>query len=324
MDQIFDTIIIGGGPAGVAAGVYAARKEMKTLLIAESFGGQSIVSGSIENWIGEKNITGVELAKKLEEHIKAYPQNVQILEGERATVVTALKSPDPKKEYHFEVKTGSGGIYLGQTVIIASGARRKKLGVPGEDQFSGKGVSYCSTCDAPLFRNKKVAVVGGGNAGLEAVHDLIRFAAEIYLIANTGTITGDPATYDEVKSDPKLKSVILGVSVKEIIGDQFVRGLKYLDPRGVQQSMEVEGVFVEIGSTPNSELVRGWVDMNSHGEIIIDAKHATTSQPGIFACGDVTDDPYKQNNISVGDGVRAALAAYNYLLNKQKVTPSSG
>lgn len=325
MDQaVYDTIIIGGGPAGCAAAVYAARKEMKTLLITGSFGGQSVVSSSIENWIGERVISGADLAKKLESHVKAYPQNVEVQEGEKVTSLVAIKSPDPAR-YHFEVKTDRGSLYSAKSVIICSGARRRNLGIPGEDRFNGRGVSYCSTCDAPLFKNRKVVVVGGGNAAVEAVQDLLPHAAEIYLITSGEKITGDPATFDEIKNSPKLKRTIFQAQVKEIIGEQFVTTLSYLDTQSNQeQKLEVEGVFVEIGSVPNSELVKGWVQMNSHGEIVIDAKHATSSYPGIFAAGDVTDDPYKQNNISAGDGVKAALAAYNYLLNRSKVTPASG
>lgn len=177
-------------------------------------------------------------------------------------------------------------------------------------------------CDAPLFRDKKVAVVGGGNAGLEAVQDLFPYALEIYLLDGGPVLKGDPSTLDEVKKNPKLKEIILNAKVKEIIGETLVTGLKY-EVEGQEKMLEIGGIFVEIGSVPNSEIVKDLVQINDHGEIMINAKHATTSHPGVFAAGDVTDDPYKQNNISAGDGVRAALAAYNYLLNREKQSPAA-
>lgn len=325
MDSLYDTIIIGGGPAGCAAAVYCARKEMKTLIIAESFGGQSIVSGMIENWIGEKSITGLDLAKKLEEHVRAYPQAVEVRLGERATLVTAIPPTNEHRFSDFEVKTQKGEVFKAKTVIVTTGARRRRLGVPGEDKFDGKGVAFCSTCDAPLFRDKKVVVVGSGNAGLESVHDLYPFASEVYILEREASLRGDPQTFDEIKTNPKLKGIIFNASVKEILGDNLVTGVRYLDETVNQEkTLEIQGVFIAIGSVPNSELVKGVVQVDSRGQIVIDAKHATTSQPGIFAAGDVTDDPYKQNNISVGDGVRAALASYAYLLNRSKVTPMAG
>lgn len=323
--KLFDTIIIGAGPAGCAAAVYAGRKEMKTLLMTETFGGQSIVSDSIENWIGEKTISGVDLAKKLEEHVRAYPQSIEIKEGERAVQLSAVPKTDAHRYSDFEVKSDQGNIYHGKTVILTSGARRRKLEVPGEERFEGKGVAYCSTCDAPLFRNKVVAVVGSGNAGLESVHDLLQSASAVYLIERGDTIRGDAATFDEIKGHIKLKGVIFNTEVLEIIGDNLVSGIKLKDTKTEEvKQLEVQGIFVAIGSVPNSELVKGVVQLDSHDQVVIDAKHATTSQPGIFAAGDVTDDPYKQNNISVGDGVRAVLAAYAYLKNRQKFSPASG
>lgn len=306
----FDVIIIGGGPAAVAAGVYAARKQLKTLLITESFGGQSIVSDDIQNWIGEIHISGLDLAKKLEAHVRSYPDVLEVKSPEKVVSVSTS----------FEVTTDKG-VYKSKTVIVASGARRRKLGIPGEDKFEGRGVAFCSTCDAPLFRDKKVAVVGGGNAGLEAVQDLFPYALEITLMDGGPSLKGDPSTLDEIKKNPKLKEVILNAKSKEIIGETLVTGLKY-EVDGQEKLLEVGGIFVEIGSLPNSEIVKDLVQINDHGEIMINAKHATTSHPGVFAAGDVTDDPYKQNNISAGDGVRAALAAYNYLLNREKKSPA--
>ena len=309
---MYDVIIIGGGPAAAAAGVYVARKQLKSLLITESFGGQSVVSDDIQNWIGEVHISGLDLAKKLEAHVRSYPDVLEVKSPEKVTSVAG----------NFEVTTDKG-VYQGKTIIVASGARRRKMGIPGEDKFEGKGVSYCSTCDAPLFRDKKVAVVGGGNAGLEAVQDLFSYASEIYLLERGDAVRGDAKTYAEVQKNPKFKGVILNAQTVEVVGEQLVSGIKYKDLKTNEEKvLEVGGIFVEIGSVPNSEIVKDLVKINDHGEIIINAMHATTSHPGIFAAGDVTDDPYKQNNISAGDGVRAALAAYNYLLNREKKSPA--
>jgi len=311
---MYDLIIIGGGPAGAAAGVYAGRKKMKTLLITESFGGQSIVSDNIENWIGTKKLSGFELAKTLEEHIRAH-ENVEIKMPEKTTVVKVI-------EGGWEISTDKSNVYQSKTLIVASGGRRRRLNIPGEDKFNGKGVSYCSTCDAPLFKDKIVAIVGAGNAGAEAVIDLNQYALKIYWI-NRGLVpTADPETVEEIKKLVKV-SAVNNVETQEITGEKFVSGLKYLDKQDNQiKELPVGGVFVEIGSVPNSEFMKDLVEMNKGEEIIVDHKTGATSKPGIFAAGDVTDEIYKQNNISAGDGVAAALSAYNYLLKINKRSPS--
>ena len=311
---MYDLIIIGGGPAGAAAGVYAGRKKMKTLLITESFGGQSIVSDNIENWIGTKKLSGFELAKTLEEHIRAH-ENVEIKMPEKTTVVKVI-------EGGWEISTDKSNVYQSKTLIVASGGRRRRLNIPGEDKFDGKGVSYCSTCDAPLFKDKIVAIVGAGNAGAEAVIDLNQYALKIYWI-NRGLVpTADPETVEEIKKLVKV-SAVNNVETQEITGEKFVSGLKYLDKQDNQiKELPVGGFFVEIGSVPNSEFMKDLVEMNKGEEIIVDHKTGATSKPGIFAAGDVTDEIYKQNNISAGDGVAAALSAYNYLLKINKRSPS--
>ncbi|MEK7617247.1 MAG: FAD-dependent oxidoreductase [Patescibacteria group bacterium] len=318
----YDVIIIGGGPAACAASVYCARKQLKTLLVAQSFGGQSIVSSDIENWIGEPHISGLDLAKKLEAHVRVYPDVVEVKSPEKVTKVGSIKciGEGESRMCDFEI-TSDKDTYSGKTVIVASGARRRRLGIPGEDQFDGKGVAFCSTCDAPLFRDKKVVVIGGGNAGLEGVIDLFPYASEVYLMDGGPVLKGDPATVDEVKKNPKLREVILNAKPVEIVGDSLVTGLRYTQD-GQEKLLEVGGVFVEIGSVPNSEMVKDLVQIDDHGQIMINFQHARTSHPGVFAAGDVTDDPYKQNNISAGDGVRAALAAYAYLQNREKKSPA--
>ena len=316
--MLYDVIIIGGGPAGAAAAIYAARKKIRTLLITDSFGGQSVVSDDIQNWIGEPHISGFDLAQKLEAHVRAFPDTVEIKMPERVTEVKVISNG-------FEIHTDKKNVYETKTIILAAGARRRKLGVPGEEKFNGKGVAYCSTCDAPLFSDKKVAVVGGGNAGLEAVVDLFPYASEVYLLHRGEALKGDPVEQEEMKKNPKLKQIILNAETQEIIGDRFVSGLKYKNIKtGEEKSLQVDGVFVEIGSVPNSEIVKGLAELDKWGQIIIDSKHASTSHPGIFAAGDITDDPYKQNNISAGDAVKAALAAYSYLLKREKQSPAAG
>ena len=315
---MYDLIIIGGGPAGAAAGVYAGRKKLKTLIIADSFGGQSLVSDSIENWIGVKKMTGLELAKMLEEHIRVY-ENVEIKMPEK---VVSVKSAQGGPASGWEITTDKNAAYVTKALIVASGGRRRRLNVLGEKKFEGKGVSYCSTCDAPVFRNKLVAVVGGGNAGLEAAIDLVSYASKIYIINHGPELTGDPLTQEEIKKSPKVV-IINNAETQEIFGDQFVAGIKYLDKQdNKQKELPLQGVFVEIGSVPNSEFMKGLIEMNKAGEIIVDHKTSATSKPGIFAAGDVTDEIYKQNNISAGDAITAALSAYNYLLNIKKQSPA--
>lgn len=312
--MIYDLIIIGGGPAGAAAGVYSARKKLKTLLITEEWGGQSNVSSSIENWIGTVVISGFELAQALERHVRAQ-EGIEIVSSDKVSEALEISGG-------YEIKTENGKSYQTKTLIVASGGRRRRLGIPGEDKFDGKGVAYCSTCDAPIFKNKDVAVVGGGNAGLEAVIDLFPYAAKIYVINRGSGLTGDPLTQEEVKKSQKV-TIINNAEIQEILGNQFVTGIKYLDKTnsGIKE-LALGGVFVEIGSVPNSEFIKKLVTTNKAGEIIIDHKTGATSRAGIFAAGDVTDEIYKQNNISAGDAVAAALSAYNYLLNIKKQSPS--
>ena len=322
--MLYDVIIIGGGPAGCGAAVYTARKRLRTLLITDSFGGQSIVSDDIQNWIGEAHISGFDLAEKLEKHVRFFGDAVEIKMPEFVLEIKSVKCRIGEDRIcDFEVKTDKG-VYECKSVILALGARRKKLNVSGEEKFSGKGVAYCSTCDAPLFSGKKVAVVGGGNAGLEAVRDLFVYAEEIYLLNRGDSLGGDQVEQEEIKKNSKLKEIILNAETLEIGGDGFVKFIKYKNLKtGDEKTLAIDGIFVEIGSIPNSEIVKNLVDLDEFGQIKIDAKHASTSHPGVFAAGDITDDPYKQNNISAGDGVRAALAAYAYLQRRQKQSPAA-
>ena len=313
-ENLYDTIIIGGGPAAAGAAVYAARKRLKTLLICEEFGGQSSVSNNIENWIGEVRITGFELSDKLQKHVRAQ-KDLQINSPEKVTAVIE------RSDYTFEVETNKGNIYWSKTIIVASGRHRKLLNVPGENRLDGKGVAYCSTCDAPFYQDQDVAVVGGGNSALETVIDLISYARKIYVLIRRDRLKADPVLQEKVLASPKVQ-VIPHTEVQEIFGDQTVTGLGYTDKEaGEVKQLEVSGVFVAIGSIPNSDFIQQQVDTNQFGEILVDHKTATASRRGIFAAGDVTSDPFKQNNISTGDGVRAALSAYNYILDIQKYSP---
>ncbi|MGC9611146.1 MAG: FAD-dependent oxidoreductase [Minisyncoccia bacterium] len=302
---MYDLLIIGGGPAGTAAGVYAGRKKIKAVLITDFFGGQSVVSNDIGNWIGEEHISGLDLAGKLEKHLKAQ-EGVEVIESD------AVKSIE-SSEKNFTVVTEKGKILETRTILIAAGSRRKKLEVPGEREFEGNGVFYCSTCDAPLFGGKTAAVVGGGNAGLEAVLDLLSYASKIYLIHHGGALKGDPLTQEKIKSNPKVE-IILNAETRKILGDKTVSGLEYEDKiSGGIKSLELEGVFVEIGIIPNGDLFKDLVALNFRGEVITDPKTQATSRVGVWAAGDATDGLYRQNNISAGDAVKAVLNIYDYL-----------
>ncbi|KKW28860.1 MAG: alkyl hydroperoxide reductase subunit F [Parcubacteria group bacterium GW2011_GWB1_52_7] len=309
-----DVVIVGGGPAAIGAAVYAARKKLKTVLVAKEFGGQSAVSSSIENWIGEESISGFDLAQKLERHLRAQ-KSIEIISGELANKVSEISGG-------FQVETDQGKTLETKTVVLASGSRRRRLGIPGEAKFEGKGGVFCATCDAPLFQDKTVAVVGGGNAGLESVVDLSSYAEKIYLVVRGDTLRGDQITQDEVKGNAKVE-IIYGALPEEVLGDQFVTGLRYKDKNTNEvRSLAVDGIFVEIGAVPNSEIMGGLVKLNQFNEVVIDHKTGATSKPGIYAAGDVTDEIYKQNNISVGDAVKAALSAYNYILGMHRRSPA--
>jgi NADH-dependent peroxiredoxin subunit F len=313
-ENLYDTIIIGGGPAAAGAAIYAARKKMKTILICEEFGGQSSASANIENWIGEVSISGMELSEKLQKHVQAQ-KDLQINSPEKVTAVS------DRSDYTFEVKTNKGNFYWSKTIIVAAGGKRKRLEVPGETRLDGNGVAYCSTCDAPFYQDQDVAVVGSGNSALETVIDLIPYARKIYLLIRRERFKADPVLQEKTLMSAKVQ-VIHNAEAQEIVGEQKVTGLRYeIKNDGGEKHLAVSGVFVAIGTIPNSDFIRHLVDTNQFGEILVDHKTAATSKRGIFAAGDVTSDPFKQNNISAGDGVRAALSAYNYILDIQKYSP---
>ncbi len=302
---MYDLIVIGGGPGGVAAGIYAARKKMKSLLITDSFGGQSIVSADVQNWVGTKSVSGFDLAKMLEEHLRTQ-EDIEIIGDDLVAAVRNI-------ENGLEVETKGGKKFQTKYLLIASGSRRRKLNIPGEAELDGKGVVYCSTCDAPVFKNRTVAVVGGGNAGLEAVLDLFPYAAKIYLLEYGEALRGDAVTQEKIKANPKVEIITMAQSQK-VLGDQFVNGIEYLDRKTNEtKKLDLNGVFVEIGALPNSEFVKDLVQLNKVNEIVADPKTQRTSHERIWAVGDATDVLYKQNNISAGDAVLAILNIYEQL-----------
>jgi len=307
----YDLIIIGGGPAGAAAGVYAARKHMKTLLVAESFGGQSIESNEIQNWIGTPAISGIDLAKNLKEHVKFYANGfVDVKEGEKVEKVE-------KNEEGFSVTTNKD-TYNAKTVLIATGSSRKKLEIPGAQEFEGKGITYCASCDGPFFADKDVVVIGGGNAGFESAAQLLAYCKSVTIVSRS-EFRADPVTVEKVLENPKMIALTNTLPV-EIKGDpskksetnDFVKSFVYqrTSPFVDNVEIEVSGIFVEIGHIPATSFVEDLVEMDEFKHIKIDPKNQRTSMAGIWAAGDCTDGLYHQNNIAAGDAVKALEDIY--------------
>ena len=296
---MFDLIIIGAGPAGITASVYAARKKMNFLVITKDIGGQAAWSGDIENYTGYQFITGPELTGKFEEHMRKY--SIELKENEE---VLELK----RKDDGVWVKTDKA-TYQAKTAVIASGKRSRELGVPGELEFKNRGLTYCATCDAPLFAEKDVAVIGGGNSALDATLQLIRIAKHIYLINITPALTGDAIMREKVRESKKV-SILNNTRVTAVLGDRMVSGIK-IKREDKEETLPVEGVFVEIGLIPNSEFAKE-LEKNELGEIRVNCR-SETNIPGIFAAGDVTEVPAKQIIVAAGEGAKAALGAFAYL-----------
>lgn len=301
----YDLIIIGGGPGGTAAGVYAARKKIKTLLIAETFGGQPIESNEIQNWIGTIAISGVELVKKFKEHIKFYANGfVEIKEGEEVEKIE-------KKGNIFSVKTNKN-IYETKTVLITTGGKRRKLDIPGAKEFEGRGITYCASCDGPFFEGKDVVVVGGGNAGFESASQLLAYCKSVTIISR-GEFHADPVTTEKVLADPKVKALTNTLPI-EIKGNEsgFVKSLVYkkVAPFVEEAEIAVDGIFVEIGHIPSTSFAEGLVEMDEYKRVKIDHKTQRTSVEGIWAAGDCTDTLYHQSNIAAGDAVKALEDIY--------------
>ena len=302
--MIYDLIIIGGGPAGVAASVYAARKKMKTLLIAPEWGGQSIVSEKIYNWIGTEAISGAELAENFKKHALANAgEDLQIKEGQKVTNIS-------KKENNFVVKTDAGEELETKTILISSGSGRRKLQAIGADRLEHKGLTYCASCDGPLFSGANVVVIGGGNAGFESAAQLLAYCKSVTLMNRSDVFRADEITVEKLLKNPKL-TVLKNVETVEVKGEKFVEGLVYKDVMtGEQKTLNVTGVFVEIGQIPNTDFAKDIVTLDAIGRVKIDPTTQKTSTPGIWAAGDCTDVLYHQNNIAAGDAVRALEDIY--------------
>lgn len=299
----FDVLVIGGGPAGAAAAIYAARKGIRTGIVAERFGGQVQDTMGIENLISVKYTEGPKLASTLEDNVREY--NVDIMSPHR------VKKIDKKDLIHIELENGS--VLKSKTVIIATGARWRNVNVPGEKEFRNKGVAYCPHCDGPLYKGKRVAVIGGGNSGIEAAIDLAGIAGHVTVLEFMPELKADLVLQKRLYELPNV-TVLKNVQTKEITGDKKVNGITYIEREtGLEKSIELEGVFVQIGLVPNTEWLGDFVNRNAIGEIIVD-RHNATNVPGVFAAGDCTDSPYKQIVISMGSGASAALSAFDYII----------
>ncbi|MDQ0571277.1 alkyl hydroperoxide reductase subunit F [Variovorax paradoxus] len=304
----FDVLIVGGGPAGAAAAVYAARKGIRTGVASERFGGQVLDTLGIENFISIKETEGPKFAHALEEHVRDYDVDIMNLQRAKALVPNA----GPGKDL-IEVQLESGASLKSKSIIISTGARWRNINVPGEHEFKNKGVAYCPHCDGPLFKGKRVAVIGGGNSGVEAAIDLAGIVGHVTLIEFDTQLRADAVLQRKLKS-LKNVDVFTNAQTTEITGDQKVNGLVYKDrATGELKKVELEGVFIQIGLVPNTDWLKGVVELTKHGEIVVDAR-GQTSVPGVFAAGDVTTVPFKQIIIAAGDGAKAALGAFDHLI----------
>src|SRR3990167_3579705 len=300
----YDLAIIGGGPAGAAAAVYAARKHLRSVFITKDWLGQSNVSEKVENWIGTTAISGLELSMNLEKHAKAYAEGViDFKEGELATNIT--KTGD-----NFTITTSKEN-YEAKTVLIVSGSSRRKLTVPGAETYEHKGLTYCASCDGPMYSGQDVAVVGGGNAGFESAAQLLAYCKSVTLLSRS-EFKADPGTVEKVLSNPRMKAMQFA-SPKEVKGEQFVTSFIYTETKsGKDTEIPVTGIFAEIGSMPNTDFAKDIVRLDKFNHIIVDARNQRASD-GIWAAGDCTDGLYHQNNIAAGDAVKAVEDIYLYI-----------
>jgi alkyl hydroperoxide reductase subunit F len=299
----YDVLVVGGGPAGASAAIYAARKGIRTGIVAERFGGQVMDTMGIENFISVKYTEGPKLVASLEEHVKEY--GIDVMNLQRAKRL--------EKKDLIELELENGAVLKSKTVILSTGARWRNIGVPGEAEFKNKGVAYCPHCDGPLFTGKRVAVIGGGNSGVEAAIDLAGIVKHVTVLEFAPELKADAVLQDRLYSLPNV-TVLKNVQTKEITGTDKVNGISYVDREtGATQHVELEGVFVQIGLVPNTDWLGETVERTRVGEIVTD-KHGATNTPGVFAAGDCTNSPYKQIIISMGSGANAALGAFDYLI----------
>ena len=297
---MYDNIIIGGGPAGMAAAIYLARQKINFLMLTVDLGGQTLLSSEVENYLGFHMLSGVELVNKFKEHFKDYKFDLK--EGE--PVVSIKKLADG-----FTVKT-TKGTYLSKTILITTGAKHRTLGVPGEKEFYGKGVTYCATCDAPLFRDKQVHVIGGGNSAMEAALFLVKYANHVTILNINPELAGDKILIEKCKSDPKIRIIYQAKTVR-FTGAEFINGIDYSDASGQEVHASTQGIFIEIGLIPVSDFI-DIVEKDARHQIIIDKSNQTSLQ-GIWAAGDVTDVTEKQIAVAVGEGSKASLQIIKYL-----------
>lgn len=306
--MVYDLAIIGGGPAGAGAGVYASRKRLRTILITKDWMGQSSVSEKIENWVGTVAISGTDLAKSLENHVKAYASGIlDFAEGHSCTNIS-----EDTKNKTFNITTDKGS-FTAKTILITAGSRRRKLDIVGANKFEHKGLTYCATCDGPLYSDQDVIVVGGGNAGFESASQLLAYCKSVTLINRSNVFKADPGTVEKVLSHPKMRA-IKNATPKEIKGDKFVSSFVYTDAvSGKDVEINATGIFAEIGSIPNTDFAKNVVKIDEWGRVITDPRNQRASSSGIWSAGDCTDGLFHQNNIAVGDAVKAIEDIYLFL-----------
>lgn len=308
--MVYDLIIIGGGPAGTAAGIYASRKQLKTLFITKEWGGQSTVSPDIQNWIGTPSISGDDLATSLKSHLETYADEVVDIVSNQE--VASVKKNDDST---FTVTLDDDSTHQALSVLIATGSTRRRLPAVGADDFEHKGLTYCASCDGPLFAGQDVAVIGGGNAAFETAAQLLAYTKSVTLLNRGDAYKADPVTVEKVLAHENM-SAIKNADVTKVSGDKFVSGLTYKDNDDTEHDLAVSGIFVEIGMIPNTEVVAGVVERDEYNRIVIDPWTQKTSVPGIWAAGDCTNIHYHQNNISAGDAVKALEDIYVTLKTK--------
>jgi len=300
-NELFDVIIVGAGPAGLTAGVYCARKSLKTLIVSENIGGQALESWAIENYMGYRMISGEDLMKKFEEQVRT--QDIR-LELDRVEKIL-------KDDSVFVITTVSDAVLKGKSLILTQGKQPRKIGVPDEEKYLGRGLSICSTCDGPLYKGKKVAVVGGGNSAVQTAIEMSSIASSVSLIVRS-TIKADPVLVNQLEGKKNI-TVHLQSHITELHGDQFLKSITIAQENSLDQTLDVDGVFIEVGGNPNTEILDGFVELNKYGEIVVDID-GRTSRPGVFAAGDVTSVRSKQIIIAAGEGAKAGLEAYEYVM----------
>lgn len=307
---MYDLLIIGGGPAGISAGVYASRKQLKTLFVTSEWGGQSTVSPDIQNWIGTPHISGDQLAKDLESHLKEYAG--AFVEIKAKTLVQSVT----KAKDGFIAILSDGTQAEIKTVLIATGSQRRRMDVKGADTFEHKGLTYCASCDGPIFAGQDVAVVGAGNAAFETAAQLLAYAKSVTLIQRSKTAKADPVTVEKVLAHPNM-NLLSDVTITEVVGEKFVSGISYTQGEDNEEKvLTVAGIFVEIGMIPNTEFLKDVIELDEYGRVKIDPWTQQTTTYGIWAAGDCTNIKYHQNNISAGDAVKALEDIYVHIKTK--------